>query len=714
MENKSRFQIPKKLELIAFLVLAVSAFLIRANQLSADPPVDLTTSQDVYTDPAQYTSYARNFVLYGSFNPLHDFRLVFFLKSATTLLALLIFKLAGVGYAQSNFVGLFFSYSTILLLYFAIRRLAGSAAAIFYFILISVDYNQIFYGRVPFLENSMNFFGALAFTIMALTRRLWPAMLAGIFLASAIFFSKLIGMVYLFPFACFAAYEYYHDFRESSRKYITRYLLFGLGFIVMAVFWYFFSYRPLAQSVSGYVEEQAFDLYGTPMALQSVWVFIHRFLSLGAKSMLFVRMPVVSILAWIMVMIFFYRAGRLESWKKKLSGISPGILFFIMLIVGAYSALMIWNYRPLRYQTMLIYPIYALAGIYLSRLVSDERSEAGQHWSFPIFLFLLLSVPIYQITQPIFGYSDVTFYRSSQPIIFIGAVAALVAILLLIKKYLISPSFALSSRVKKILVLVAVVAAIIPNVYKYLEWSQRATFSTIADSKDLATILSPEAVVSGPYAADLTQENILQNLIHMFGVANVDTSFFRKYPITHLLLDKSNEDYAKKNYPDLMNKASLITHYYVGGRKALLYRVAGLTGNTTADQYQPSGFEQAVSYYLKQKSDSGNYYMKRFQLRNPNNLTANYLSGIMAFDLKYYDEAEYFLGKSVKYSPTDFHLRYKMGELYIRMSRISGKGEYREKAIVELNAARKYNPESELLGENINALLNEKEVSDIE
>lgn len=714
MEDKKQFEIPRKLEIITFLVLAVSAFLIRANYLSADPPVDLTTSQDVYTDPAQYTSYARNFVLYGSFNPLRDFRLVFFLKSATTLLSLLVFKLAGVGYTQSNFVGLIFSYSTILLLYFAIRKMAGSIAAIFYLILISVDYNQIFYGRLPFLENSMNFFGALAFTIMVLSRKDWPSVLAGIFLASAIFFSKLIGLIYLFPFACFAVYDYFHNYRGALRKFIGRYSLFGLGFLSLAIFWYFFSYRPLAQSVSGYVEEQAFDLYGMPMALQSVWVFFHRLLSLGAKSKLFSRMPVVSILAWIMIVTFFFRAGNKGNWKSKLSGINPGVLFFIALVISAYGALMIWNYRPLRYQTILIYPIYALAGVYLSSLIRSNITQAKQHWSFPIFLFPLLSILIFQVTQPIFDFSDVSFYTSSQPVIFIGATIVITAALLLLKKYAFGQSYLMPSILKRGFVIFAMALAIIPNVYNYLDWSRRATFSTVADSKDLASILSPEAVVSGPFAADLTQNNNLQNLIHMFGVANVDTAFFRKYPITHLILDKSNEEYAKKNYPKLMEKADLITHYYIGTRKALLYRVAGLTGNMTADQYQKSSFELGVSYYLKQNSDSGNYFMKRFQLRNPNNLTANYVSGIMAFDLKYYKEAEFFLMRAAKYSPTDFHLRYKMGEFYIRMSEVLGKSEYREKGLIELDAARKYNPTSVQLKENIDNLLSAKKVTDFE
>jgi hypothetical protein len=125
LENKGKFAINYRTELILFFLLVALALIIRVNQLSADPPVKLSTSQDVYTDPAQYTSYARNLVLYGSFNPLHDYRLVFFLKSITNVAAWLVFSIFGVGYWQGNMVGLLFSFPTIMLLYFIVRKYCG-------------------------------------------------------------------------------------------------------------------------------------------------------------------------------------------------------------------------------------------------------------------------------------------------------------------------------------------------------------------------------------------------------------------------------------------------------------------------------------------------------------------------------------------------------------------------------------------------------------
>ena len=130
MEDKKKFEISHKTELILFFLLIALALTIRLNQLWADPPVNLSTSQDVYTDPAQYTSYARNLILYGSFNPLHDYRLVFFLKSVTNVAAWLVFSIFGAGFWQGNLVGLLFSFPTVILLYFIVRKVAGNLAAL--------------------------------------------------------------------------------------------------------------------------------------------------------------------------------------------------------------------------------------------------------------------------------------------------------------------------------------------------------------------------------------------------------------------------------------------------------------------------------------------------------------------------------------------------------------------------------------------------------
>ena len=708
MPPEKKYEIPVRLEAIAFILLVTFSLILRVNQLSADPPLGISASHGVYTDPAQYVSFARNFALWGSFNPLGDFRLIFFLKSAMTLMSVIIFKIAGLGYWQSNMAGLCFSFSTVILLYFALRKIAGSLAAVIYLIFISLDYNQIFYGRLPFLENSMNFFAILSFTILVYARRAYAFVIGGIALAAGIFFGKLIGMIYLFPLACYAAYDIFFNQRETIKKAILQYALFAAGFLGILVFWYFFSYRPATAMVSGYVQEQALDLYGAPQALQYYDMFIYRFLSFGARSRLLPRMPIPALLTWAMLLIFFYRIGFRESWKNRFFGITPGVIFLITLVIAAYGSLMIWNYRPLRYQTMLIYPICALAAVFISYLV--QNISTGLHRRgylfFPVIFFIMAAIPVYQLTGPIYNLFGSPFHYIETRGVVLGITFGITIISVLIMRF--GPDSILRPPrwFKNFIVLAAVILVVIPGAVKYLGWHNNATYLIEKNSRDLTTVVSSEAVISGPYAPALTLENRFMNLIHMFGVASVDPDFFKKYPVTHLLLDKSNLEIARKNYPELMDKAVSICKYRIGGRDISLYRIAEFTGNPTASRYVMSVYETAIMAYGSGDFERGLQLMEIYEKQFPDNISGNFILGKLAMDNKYYEGAGYYFKKAVEYCPTDFYLHFKLGEFYIEMYKQTGDLTLKAEGEKEFEMARKYNPDSRKLSRDIDGHLN--------
>ncbi|MCK4461219.1 MAG: hypothetical protein KAW46_05415, partial [candidate division Zixibacteria bacterium] len=130
---------------ILVLCLLVLILLLRVWRLDGDPPSTVSGSTDVYTDPPQYTLFARMFVQGGDFNPFGDTRLVFFLKSSVTALATVVFKLIGTGIQQSNLVGLVYSYGGLLLFFLFLRKTAGNLVGVLYLILICFSYNQLFY-----------------------------------------------------------------------------------------------------------------------------------------------------------------------------------------------------------------------------------------------------------------------------------------------------------------------------------------------------------------------------------------------------------------------------------------------------------------------------------------------------------------------------------------------------------------------------------------
>ncbi|MBN2226883.1 MAG: glycosyltransferase family 39 protein [candidate division Zixibacteria bacterium] len=716
MEKSIKTPFGLKTETVAFIILTGIALFVRLHYLSADPPLDLAYSSAVYTDPAQYISFARNLVLWGDFNPLHDFRLVFFLKSAVTVVSFLVFKVAGVGYVQANLVGLLFSFTTLMLFYFIVRRLAGNVAALCYLLFIAFDYNQIFFGRYPFLENSMTCFTALAVTILLYTRRGIWAVPAGISLGIGIFFSKMIGLVYLFPFVCFMLYEYYHDYRDDLRMYLTRYAFFWAGMLAVTVFWYYFSYRPMMSSVEGYLQEQALGLYGSPDGLKSVDFFLYKYMTFGATSKLFQKMPAPALLAWAMILIFFYRALTREGWKSRLYGIGPGTVFLIALTIATYGALMIWNYRPLRYQTMLIYPICGLAGILINDWLTGHRSDKPltMSWFFPAVLYFWALIPVFQLIATAFENSvKVDTYYEYRVIVFVVTLVCTGAVVGL-KRYMPGifhqpPRWAVAG-----VVLIALAAGVGPNAYRYGSWHAVASFTSVAAAKDLDTIVSPEAIISGPYAARLTQDNKIRNLIHMFGVANVDSAFFRRYPVTHLLLDKANEESARADYPDIMDRAILVTEYRITNRLIKLYRVAGATGNITANHYQLSDYERFQYFYSVSQADSAESYLHRYLDDHPDNMSANLRVGVESFAAEHYDVSGTYLQRAVDFSPTDFHLHYKLAVFYIEMYALTRNPEYADRGITEAKTALRYNPTSKMLAANVDKLYEIKDAVSLE
>jgi len=710
LDEKSKYYIiPNRAEWIAFGILIAATLLARLHHLSADPPIDLSTSQGAFTDPAQYVSYARNYILWGTFNPLHDFRLIFFLKSTTTVLAVGIFKLLGVGYWQSNVVGLIFSFSTIVLFYFAVRKIAGNVAALCFMLFIVLDYNQIFYGRLPFLENSLNFFVALSFVILLHAKRFYAFLLAGIFLGLGIFFGKIIGLLTLFPFTCFALYEYFYDYKDKLTQFIIRYGLFICGFLAIMAIWYYISYQPMSASVEGYIEEQALNLYGTPEAFQSLNKFVYNYISFGATTRLLERIIVPYFLAMSLILLFLFRAVEKGGWKNRLGGINAGTIFIIAYIVAAYGSLMIWNYRPLRYQTMMIYPICASAGIFIAYLLGQNKREGvlRSNYIFGLFLFIIASIPIYHLLRPIFFYFDLPFhFLEIRLVLFITTVLFVIGAMLAIR-FLPVKILKPAMGIKFAFIIAVILLTIIPNIDRYLEWNSRVSFNTVNNSKDMATLLSPEAVISGPYAADFTLENKYRNFIHMFGVASVDSSIFSRYPVTHLVLDKSNEERARKDYSYIMDNAIPVTKYNVGGRDMSLYRIVGLTGNRSADQYKLSAYEMALHYFVIDTANimQGHKFMDLYLRKHPQNMSGNMTYAIMALYNRAYQDAERFYRKGAQFSPTDFRLHFLFGEFYIEVYNNTGNSDYKNKALVEFDLARKYNLGSKLLESKIKDLL---------
>jgi len=197
MERNAGFS--PRLEVIAALALLALVALLRSYQLGADPPLGLSISTGEQTDPPQYTLFARNYVQTGDFDPFDDARRAVFLKSSVTALAVAVFSLLGAGLWQAHLVGLLLGLAALVLFWLFMRKVAGPLAGLLFLFLAAFNYNLIFFGRLPFLEQALVFWAFLAAALLAYGRRPAIAAAAGASLALGITSAKRSASSSSFP-----------------------------------------------------------------------------------------------------------------------------------------------------------------------------------------------------------------------------------------------------------------------------------------------------------------------------------------------------------------------------------------------------------------------------------------------------------------------------------------------------------------------------------
>ncbi|MGB2989385.1 MAG: hypothetical protein WBC98_05455, partial [Candidatus Zixiibacteriota bacterium] len=129
--------------LLFVFIIGLAAFL-GCFCLSADLPLSLSWSQDVNTDPDQYTSFARSKALWGEWD-LFGRNLVLALNSALTLISYLFFKLLGVGRWQANFVAASLSLLTLIFFYLAIKKGKDEKTALLATFFLGINYILVMY-----------------------------------------------------------------------------------------------------------------------------------------------------------------------------------------------------------------------------------------------------------------------------------------------------------------------------------------------------------------------------------------------------------------------------------------------------------------------------------------------------------------------------------------------------------------------------------------
>jgi 4-amino-4-deoxy-L-arabinose transferase-like glycosyltransferase len=666
----------------------------------------------VATDPPQYTYFARNNVIWGSWDLFGHNRFVFFLKSFSSVASLIVFSVFGTGRFQANLVAVILNLLIMVFLFLTLKKVFGKRTAFLSFFLLGINFVFIMYGRNPFLEISAMFLLTLGFYFLVSSfKRNLLLLPSGICFATGIFFGKTMA-AFILP-AClgfFLLWFFEQPSSESLWKRSQPFALFCAGFLLVLLFWMFFAYLPAKREVAGYFGEQALGLYGFPRAWQSVSGFVNSLFTFGKD--LFFRMPVVFILSFLGLLLFFRNRPSLGRLFKLRDHQSKAKLFLILWFVGGFFLLMSLNYRPLRYQLYLIPPMCALAALWLDSFISSfntkRKSPTGiLFWiSFVVTLMFLIN---YLIT---------TLYRLSGKAIQLGSslvVSVIVSLLLGGIYYWLfarsqvatrtvsssqSKTFATGHRVLIVLLLLSV--SLVVHGWQFVSWASLPTYSLNRSSVDLGRILSDEAVVSGPYGPALVWDNKLKNIIHMFGVSKPDPQLFHTYPITHLALERGgNRDRAFQDYPEVMNKAKIVTTYWLRNIPVDIYRIGEWTGNPKTEGYSLSDFERVKLLIEAEQTDSALALLEDFVSRNPENY-----SGYHALAQIYYDRGEYkkallSLEKAAEFNSTDFMVHQLLGAVYLTLANQTGQESHRLSAIEEWEEALRLFPQNVQLAEQL-------------
>jgi len=689
-DDRFRLDIPIKWEIVLFIAIFGLAVFLRFFDLSADPPAAMATSTGIETDPPQYTIYARHEQLAGNWNPYNDNRYITYEYSLVSGLSRVVFALFGIGTYQANLVGVILSLCSIFLFYLIIRKTAGNGVALLTLFFVGVNYIAIFYGRRSFLENGMILLLILGLFFLTYLERRWIGhFLFGLFLAAAIFFGKIIGLAFLGIPIVYYGYKALVLRTPGVWKQAAAMLA---AFLLLSGGWYIFLYMPYAHSLHGYVKEQAFGLYGYPEAFTSVAKFIWKFMIFGIKDGFFDRMPAICIASLAFGMLLssrLFNRDRSADWSHFNNLI---LLSLIAWPVGVYLLHMPWNYQTLRYLTSMIFPLSALAALLIAYLYNLKTpvNLLNRSLGFIITSFILLSLLVYQITRAIVVDTGGLFTFVGYIYFIAGAVLIVCLVYLFVSRKKRKTEAVLPNYLRFSLIGLIIIISVFYQAKNYMAWARVPIYTMRQASRDLGMVLSPGAVISGPYGPVMAMDNKLGCIIHFFGTSRPDPDLFKKFPVTHLAVDDANEQVARKIYPEIMEKALYVCNYNINTDMVTIFNIASSTGNPEAARYKLSEYEWAAYYYAAKMPDSAITHLRTFLDEYPNCIIGNNQAGIYFMVIENFKNAVYYFSKALENSETDFKLHFFLGNAYIGLADKTGDNSFREKGEAEIELARKY------------------------
>lgn len=653
--------------------MLVLLFLVRFLWLGVDPAFHFVGhGQGQLTDPYQFTSHARNAILYDDSHPFDFHRWDVFKNSLVSGTGYLTFSLFGVSRVSANFVGALLSTFGILFFLLALWKTAGRTETIIAALLLLVNSTLFFYGRMPFLENGLIFFSGLLFMVVVLyIDRWWGQLLSGLVVALAVLAGKLFGLCLIAPVGLVLLYKY----RRRSTIPITI-AIAGFAFGVTAFIMTF--YGGDLSILLNYSTEQTIGMYGSPPGFNSVVNFIKMLITFGGESGLWQYLPFLLILLILSsIVILLSNRRRTEEQHDNLP-----LIFCIGWLVAGILIFMPFLYRPLRYTTFLFLPMSAL----IAYAVSVARSKRlylsiNNKWT---VLPVLFSILWYGIDQGVilFAKQGTKFLAGAQALSMAAFAAGVVTAI--VSSLLWSRRRAMPRTTMVFLFVALFLAHGTVQGYRIAQGIRQPGNYLEQFSRELAEIIDSEAILSGPFAPTLTTDNELHSIIYMFGLSNVQTDLFERFGITHILTDETNWKMAQVSFPQ-MKSAWRVVQMAIREEVISLYRLSEAS-------VPMSDFERGVSFRQQKQGDSALVYLKKFCDTHKANTLSRMQLALAYLTTGDYDNAIATLDSLLSAYPENYTILGFTQGFYLNVHRVTGNIEYLRLSEYYKQKAKKLNP----------------------
>jgi len=590
-----------------FLLIVLIIFLavIRFASLDIDPPYFFAGyTQAHLTDPYHLAFAARNAVLFDDWNPFDYHRWDIFKYSLISGVSYIIFSVFGVSRVTANISGLLLNMGGLFLFIMSFTGYRTLRERGILTLLLLINGMLIFYGRLPFLENGLIFLSGLAFFIfMRFHEKNRGLFLTGFLIAIAALAGKLFGFILLAPVILSLLYKH-------RRKALMPSLITLAGTAAGVITYTLIFYGGNVSVMLDYYAEQTTGMYGTPFGFQSPLGFFRQLVTYGESGGLFGPSPFLTILTGIGLVLFYFTIKHFRDYDRDMLP----LFFCAAWLICGFLGLMPFNYRPLRYTLFLFLPAAALQAYILSLLF--EKKLAFKYHNRLIAVPLTFFVGWYLVMQILsWAGSAEMISISGESAMFLSALlsflmAAVIFLLLGMRNRSVSRNiFAV------VLIPLALGMTVRQGSLLYQGLVYPGTY--LKDiNREISQMVDKDAVLTGPYMPALTIDNNIKGVIYLFGLVNLEKEFFNKYPVSHLVADRSNLNLARKTY-SFIGTGLILRSFRIRDAGIDLIR---LPGNST----EMTLYEKGAAAYIEKDYDFMLACSERFSQQFPDNLPSKY------------------------------------------------------------------------------------------